>query len=85
MFQCWKKHDEQDSHLCLCVCYTHTTKPTKREGAKYCTVEANLIDQGLLPWAQYCDNENMNIDFRVSTSQRIALDIIILATDVAEW
>lgn len=84
MFQCWKNHDEQDSHLCLCVCYTHTMKPTKKEEAKYCTTEPNLICQGLLPWAPYCDNQNLYIDFRVRRGQRIALNIVILATNIAD-
>lgn len=61
--ECWKNHDKQDSHLCLCACFTHTMKPTKREGAKYCIIEPNLIHPGLLAWVQYCDNQNLYIDF----------------------
>lgn len=84
MFQYWKNHDEQDSHLSLYICYTHPMKPTKTERAKYCTTEPVLICQSLLLCAQYCDNQVMFTHFRVSTGQRIVLDIIILAANVAE-
>lgn len=84
MFQCWKSHDEQDSHFYVFVIPTLRSQP-KQKGAKYCTTEPKPIFQGLLPRAQNWHNQNLCTDFRVSTGQRISLGTVTLATNIEEW